>query len=201
MDAAKLKCEHPSTLLHPACLFPWILGVFDTMAIVGNGCGKIRGGWEQPILAICLQYAGKRGRRFMVSDHQWHTANSVFHFDNKLCNLGYSLILQNFFIMLKIVDKIWKISGSFTQWISLFSEPTIHPVLWKSPPSPIRPPIRPALHTSFLKYLFVSESKIFYSIFFPNLGWWGWWFLICCTIDLSAVCYFFHILASCHQTG
>ena len=22
----------------------WILGVFDTMAIVGNGCGKIRGG-------------------------------------------------------------------------------------------------------------------------------------------------------------
>ena len=61
MDAAKLECEHPSTLLHPACLFPWILGVFDTMAIVGNGCGKIRGGWEQPILAICLQYAGKRG--------------------------------------------------------------------------------------------------------------------------------------------
>ena len=44
MDAAKLECEHPSTVLRPACLFPWILGVFDTMAIVGNGCGKIRGG-------------------------------------------------------------------------------------------------------------------------------------------------------------
>ena len=70
MDAAKLECEHPGTLLYHVSLFPWILGVFDTMAIVGNGCGKVRGGWERPILAICLQYAGKRGRRFMVSDHQ-----------------------------------------------------------------------------------------------------------------------------------
>ena len=69
MDAAKLECKHPGTLLYHVSLFPWILGVFDTMAIVGNGCGKMRGGWEQPILAICLQYAGKGGRRFMVSDH------------------------------------------------------------------------------------------------------------------------------------
>ena len=141
MDAAKLECEHPGTLLHPACLFPWIQGVFDTMAIVGNGCGKIRGGWEQPILAICLQYAGKRGRRSMFSDHQWHTANSVYHFNTKIRNLGYSLTIQNFLWFWNCGQNLKDFGGhSPSEYPSFQSLPSIlssenHPPLPSTHPS------------------------------------------------------------------